>query len=217
MNSGMMGFFSRSQSLIGSALREKLCFFMSYGLNKKIMTRTRYKIYNDQQPHFLTMTVVEWLPLFTNREIVNLLFESLRFVQKERRVILYAYVIMEHHLHLIASAPELGKTMKEFKSFTARKIIDYLKERNSTHVLEKLKQVKLSHKKESDYQLWQEGNHPEEIYSEKMLIQKIEYIHNNPVRRGYVDDAKHWQYSSARNYEGMEGLLEVITDWAIKG
>ena len=79
-------------------------------------------------------------------------------------------------------------------------------------LLKELKLAKLHHKKESDYQLWQEGNHPEEIYSEKMLIQKIEYIHNNPVRGGYVEEAKHWRYSSARNYEGREGLLEVCTD-----
>jgi hypothetical protein len=46
-----------------------------------------------------------------------------------------------------------------------------------------------------------------------MLLQKIEYIHNNPVRRGYVDEPKHWRYSSARNYEGKEGLLDVKTDW----
>ena len=66
------------------------------------MTRTRYKIYNDQQPYFLTMTVVEWIPLFANPENVSVILDSLQFVQKERGVILYAYVIMEHHLHLIA-------------------------------------------------------------------------------------------------------------------
>jgi len=177
------------------------------------MTRTRYKIYNVEQPHFLTKTVVEWIPLFVNPEIVSLLFDSLRFIQKERKVTFYAYVIMEHHLHCIASAPDLGKTIKEFKSYTARTIIDYLKGRNATSLLEELVRSKLNHKKGSDYQLWQEGSHPEEIYSEKMLIQKIEYIHNNPVRRGYVDEPKHWRYSSARNYEGMEGLLEIKIDW----
>lgn len=177
------------------------------------MTRTRYKIYNDRQPLFLTLTVVEWIPLFMNPEIVTLLYESLRFVQKERSVTLYAYVIMENHLHLIASASELGKTIKECKSFTARTIIDHLKGRNAIPLLKKLERAKLSHKKASDYQLWQEGSHPEEIYSERMLIQKIEYIHANPVRRGYVDEPTHWRYSSARNYEGMEGLIEVKTDW----
>jgi REP element-mobilizing transposase RayT len=177
------------------------------------MARTRYKIYNDQQPHFLTMTVVEWMPLFTYRDIVSLLLESLRFVQRDRGVVLYAYVIMEHHLHMIASAPELHKTIKEFKSFTARNIIDFLEARNSIPLLEKLRRAKLHHKKESDYQLWQAGSHPQEIYSEEMLVQKVEYLHNNPVRRGYVDEPKHWRYSSARNYEGIEGLLAVCTDW----
>jgi REP element-mobilizing transposase RayT len=177
------------------------------------MTRTRYKIYNDEQPHFLTMTVMQWIPLFTNPEIVSIIFESLRFVQKERNVTLYAYVIMEHHLHLIASAPELRKTVKEFKSFTARAVIDYLEGRTAVHLLEKLKNAKLHHKTKSEYQVWQEGSHPEEIHSEKMLLQKIDYIHDNPVRRGYVDEPKCWRYSSARNYGGLEGLIEVKTDW----
>jgi putative transposase len=61
--------------------------------------------------------------------------------------------------------------------------------------------------------VWQEGSHPQEIYDEKMLIQKIEYIHNNPVDRGYVDDPEHWRYSSAINYAVEEGLIEVKTDW----
>jgi putative transposase len=177
------------------------------------MTRTRYRIYDEQKPYFLTMSVVEWIPLFTNSEIVSLLIESLSFCQKERQLILYAYVIMEQHLHLISSAPDLSKTIKEYKSFTARKIIDYLKERNYKPLLEKLKRAKLTHKTKSKYQLWQEGNHPKEINGEEMMRQKIEYIHNNPLRRGYIDEVKHWRYSSARNYEGMVGLLEVCTSW----
>ncbi len=177
------------------------------------MTRTRYKIYNDQQPHFLTMTVVEWIPLFANPEVAATVIESLRFLQKERRMILYAYVVMEHHIHLIASSPELGKRAKEYKSYTARVIIDYLEERKSVSLLGKLHRAKLNHKMKCKYQLWQEGSHPEEICSEKMLIQKIEYIHNNPVRRGYVDEPQHWRYSSARDYEGKEGLIRVCTDW----
>ena len=177
------------------------------------MTRTRYKIYNEGQPHFLTATIVEWMPLFTNPDIASLVLDSLRFLQKERGVLLYAYVIMEHHLRMIASSPQLSKTVKEFKSFTARAIIDYLESRGSTPLLEKLHFARQSHKTKSEYQLWQEGSHPQEIISERMLLQKIEYIHSNPVRRGYVDEPKHWRYSSARNYEGMRGLLEIRTDW----
>jgi len=177
------------------------------------MSRTRYKIYNKGQPHFLTATIVEWIPLFTNPEITSLVLDSLHFLQKERQVVLYAYVIMEHHLHLIASSPDLTRSIKEFKSFTARKIIDYVQARGFIGLLEKLHDAKEEPKTKSMYQVWQEGSHPQEIYGEKMLIQKIEYIHNNPVRRGYVDEAGYWRYSSARTYEGMEGLLEVRTDW----
>jgi len=64
------------------------------------------------------------------------------------------------------------------------------------------------------YQLWQEGSHPELVQGETMMRQKIEYIHNNPVQRGYVDLPIHWRYSSARNYAGMEGLLPVRTTWS---
>lgn len=177
------------------------------------MTRTRYKIYNQHQPHFLTMTIVQWIPLFMNKEIVSIVLDSIRFVQKERSLTLFAYVIMEHHLHMIASNDHLTKTIKEFKSFTARSIIDHLKGQNSVSILQKLKNAKLTHKRGSTYQLWQEGSHPEEIYSEEMFMQKIEYIHNNPVRGGYVDEPKQWSYSSARNYEGEQGLLETKTDW----
>ena len=65
------------------------------------------------------------------------------------------------------------------------------------------------HKIKQDYQLWQEGFHPQAIANEEMFIQKLEYIHNNPVRRGYVDDPAHWRYSSYRNYMELPSLLEV--------
>jgi putative transposase len=177
------------------------------------MARSRYKIYNNDQPHFLTITIIEWIPLFMNKEIVAILLRSLEFLQQERNITIYAYVIMENHFHIIASNNSLGKTIKEFKSFTARCIIDYLQERRSFPILEKLRRAKLSHKTQSTYQVWQEGSHPQEIFDEKKFIQKIEYIHNNPVRRGYVDEPSQWRYSSARNYDGRIGLLNIKTDW----
>jgi hypothetical protein len=71
----------------------------------------------------------------------------------------------------------------------------------------------MRHKIDQRYQLWQEGSHPEQIQGDEMMLQKLEYTHNNPIRRGYVDEARHWRYSSARNYEGGKGLIEVVTDW----
>ncbi len=66
---------------------------------------------------------------------------------------------------------------------------------------------------DSQYQLWQEGTHPQQILNEEMMRQKLEYIHYNPVKRGYVDDAVHWRYSSARDYVGQEGLMSVCRVW----
>ena len=177
------------------------------------MARTRYKIINNEQPHFVTCTVINWLPIFGNPEIVNIILDSLRFLQEHNRITIYAYVIMEHHLHLVASSSDLSKEIGDFKSFTARTIIDFLKRDKNQFILKQLKKLKLSHKKDRTYQLWQEGSHPQLIQGDKMMCQKIEYIHNNPVKHGYVDEAIHWRYSSARNYEGREGLILVMKDW----
>jgi REP element-mobilizing transposase RayT len=177
------------------------------------MTRSRYRIWEQQQPHFLTSTVVAWLPVFTQPDTVQIVLDSWRFLQQQQRLNLFGYVILENHLHCIASAPDLSKEIKAFKSFTARRILDLLECRRVQVFLDQLAYHKARHKVESRYQLWQEGSHPELIQGEEMLRQKLEYIHNNPVKRGYVDDPTHWRYSSARNYAGLPGLVEVLTDW----
>ncbi|MGQ9873501.1 hypothetical protein [Leptodesmis sp.] len=118
---------------------------------------------------------------------------------------------MEKHLHLIASAENLAKEIANFKSFTARTIIDKLQQNPSSYWLEQLRLHKQPYKADQNYQLWQEGSHPQAILSEAMLRQKLEYIHHNPMRRGYVDDPGHWRYSSYRDYAGSSG---VLTPWS---
>jgi putative transposase len=172
------------------------------------MGRSRYR-FLENYPHFLTCTVVNWLPIFSQPRLVQIILNSLDFLRSNQRLALHAYVIMENHLHLIASAENLSKEIAAFKSFTARSIIDSLKADRAEYLLTQLKFYKQSHKTTQDYQLWQEGSHPQAIISEDMFVQKLEYIHNNPVKRGYVDDPTHWRYSSCRNYMGMEGIFEV--------
>ena len=177
------------------------------------MTRTRYKIYEDAYPHFVTCTVVDWLPVFNRPEASTIILDSLVFLQTERRVTLLAYVILENHMHFIASGEELSTRIAEFKSFTARQLLDLLKEKNAQALLQQLAFRKLKHKTDRTYQFWQEGSHPKQITSDEMMQQKIEYIHFNPVKRGYVDEPVHWRYSSARNYAGLSGLIPVTTEW----
>ncbi len=177
------------------------------------MARSRYKFIEGPAPHFLTITVVNWIPLFSSPYLVQILLDSLCFLQKEERMTLYAYSIMENHLHLTAAALDLSKQIGDFKSYPARKMIDYLIENKAYRVLDQLAWHKARHKEDRDYQLWQEGAHPELIQGVEMMRQKVEYIHNNPVKRGYIDLPTHWRYSSARNYEGLEGLIPVTTQW----
>ena len=178
------------------------------------MARSRYNIFHgDTTPYFVTATTINWLPLFSNPAIVHILIDSLNFLQRHDRLKLIAYVIMENHIHLIAFAQELAKELSDFKSYTARKSIDYYQQRGNEFILRQLAYYKLPSRVDRKYQFWQEGVHPQQIQDEPMLRQKVDYIHNNPVRRGYVDLPEQWRYSSARNYCGLEGLLEVSNGW----
>jgi REP element-mobilizing transposase RayT len=178
------------------------------------MTRSRYRIFETQYPYFLTSTVVAWLPVFSNPAFAEIILDSWRFLQRERGIQILGYVIMENHLHWIAIGDDLQNQVQRFKSYTARQIIDEMERRGYATLLQELKYYKLRHKIDQTYQLWQEGSHPEQLANTDMVWQKLDYTHGNPLRRGYVDEAVHWRYSSARNYAGMPGLLEVITDWA---
>ena len=173
------------------------------------MGRSRYKIYEPTYPHFITCTILHWIPIFTRVESTNIIFESLRYLQKTDNLKIYAYVILENHLHVVASSDDIGKSMKKFKAFTAKEILKLLQRENVTTILEQLAFYKKAHKKDATYQLWQEGIQPKLIVNDKMMIDRINYIHNNPLKRGYIDEAKHWRYSSARDYEGVDGLLDV--------
>ena len=177
------------------------------------MAKDRYRIKLNNQPHFATCTVVNWLPIFTRPRTVDIVLESLRYLQSNNDLVLYGFVIMENHMHLIVSSVILPHTIGRFKSFTARKIIDLLIDKGEKGILQQLRRAKLLHKVDREYQLWQEGSHPVLIQDRDMMRQRLGYMHNNPVRRGYVDAPEHWRYSSARNYAGEAGLLDICKTW----
>ncbi|KTB55671.1 transposase [Pseudomonas viridiflava ICMP 13104] len=173
------------------------------------MGRSRYTITEPEKPHFLTCTVVEWLPLFTRPALVDILLNAWRYQQAHQGLQLFGYVVMENHLHFVAQAPALDKCVSSFKSFTARQIVETLEKLKAESTLQRLRFVKRIHKTDRVYQVWQEGTHAELVWNEKVMRQKLDYIHHNPVKRGYVDVGEHWRYSSARDYEGQRGLIDI--------
>ncbi|MDD3592574.1 MAG: transposase [Sulfurovum sp.] len=177
------------------------------------MGRSRYKIYETTHTHFFTCTILNWLPVFTRQESVDIILQSLRYLQSQENLKLYAYVILENHIHLIANSDDIAKSMRHFKSYTAKEILKLLQKENAVTLLEQFAFYKKAHKTTAEYQVWQEGTQPKLIQTDAMMINKINYIHQNPVKRGYVDEAKHWRYSSARDYEGSEGLIGIERFW----
>ena len=110
------------------------------------MARSRYIITEVDKPHFLTCTIVEWLPLFTRSALVDIVLDTWRFQQANQGLKLYGYVVLENHLHYLAQSSDLAKSVAGFKSFTARKIIDHLEAARAESTLQRLRFAKRAHK-----------------------------------------------------------------------
>jgi putative transposase len=177
------------------------------------MPHSRYRFLGNDAPYFMTMTVNHWLPVFTRPETVAIVLDSWRYLRAQHDFRLHGYVILENHLHLIAGSPQIGKDIQRFKSYTARCTIDHLRAVQAQRLLDLLALFKRVHKTQSEHQFWEEGSHPQRIESEVVMRQKLDYIHYNPVKRGFVDLPEHWRWSSARDYAGMQGLIDVDRDW----
>ena len=147
--------------------------------------------------------------MFTRPDAVQILLDSWTHQRLHDDLRLFGFVILENHLHFLAQAPRLDKCLSSFKSFTAARLIDLLDARKEERLLARLRFAKLAHKRDREYQFWQEGSHAEMVFSETVMREKLDYIHRNPVKRGYVDSPEHWRYSSARNYLGQPGLIDI--------
>ena len=124
----------------------------------------------------------------------------MQFCQTEKELKIYAYVILDNHFHMVCQASEISRTMQSLKRHTSKHILEQLKHDPKEWILQLLEFYKKKHKKDSQHQLWQEGFHPQQIISDKMFKQKVDYIHQNPVKRGYVEAPEHWYYSSAGTF-----------------
>jgi len=173
-----------------------------------------YKIYDQTKAHFITATVIDWVDVFSRKAYRDIVIESLNFCIKNKGMILYGYVIMSNHIHLVVQSKEgkLSDLIRDFKKFTAKSILETIENETESRrdwMLKRFEFACKSHSRNEKYQFWQYGNHPEEIFTEKFLWQKLDYIHLNPVRAGIVEKASHYLYSSASNYVNGKGLLEI--------
>jgi len=249
---------------------------------------------NEDLIHFITITTIEWIDIFTKREYFDVLINCLKFCQESLGLFLYEYVIMTNHIHLIGAVKkgfELSKIISSFKSFSSKEIIKLLKQDKRNYIIKmlqeypglrdgtrsqqqeggnpgqqkenikqsqqqisnkknnyrqnKLQKSKKSQEVSSDFHvgagsffdlmsyteykkkilyqkyskndfkgtIWQRENWPEVIETERFLDQKINYIYNNPVKKGYVSRSEDWLYSSARNRILKDNSIICLEDW----
>ncbi len=174
-----------------------------------------YKFFDGIYVYFVTFTTIDWLPVFINPEPIKIITDSLQFCITNKHLKVHAYVIMPNHIHLVVSDAKfdnarLQKTLIDFRKYTGHDLANYI----DNSLPESLSMV-IHNKKLNDRsrQVWQLGWHAEGLATEKFFNQKVNYIHENPVRKGYVQLPEHWVNSSASCWvNGEEGEIPVALD-----
>ena len=182
------------------------------------MSKDGYKIRDQFAVHFITFATVQWIDVFTRNIYADIVLESLQYCQKEKGLQIHAYCIMPNHLHLIISAKgknTLSDVLRDFKKFTSAKIIKAIienpKESRKNWMLWIFKKAGEDNSRNNDYQFWQQENHPIECSTVEILKSRMNYLHENPVRGGFVWNAEDYRYSSAIDYYTIrKGLIEIV-------
>ena len=175
----------------------------------------KYKFANPEAIYFVTFAVVGWIDVFTRNVYKDLLLDSFRYCIKEKGLSIHGYVIMSNHVHLIISSKgkhELSAIMRDMKKFSSvrliREIIENPTESRKQWMLRLLSDAGKANGNNTHYQFWQQDNHPIELHPHlNIFTQKLDYIHQNPVKAGWVTEASAYIYSSASNYAEKNGVL----------
>lgn len=165
---------------------------------------------------FVTSTVVGLVKLFEMKSLCDIMIENLNYYQNRADFTVIAYVIMPDHFHLIIKTNKglsVSQCIGNFKRITSRKITSELEKKGNRMLLSSLRKNALL-EPSSDSRVWEYRFDSFVLTNEDTLRQKIEYIHNNPVKSGLVSEPTEWRYASARNYAGLDDvLLPVDVEW----
>ncbi len=175
-----------------------------------------YKIVDPYATYFVTFTVVGWVDLFTRKACKKIVVDSLKYCQENKGLILYAYVIMESHIHLIVAANEstsgLSGIIRDYKRATSKQILNWIHKDNKRESRRDWLDIIFKYYGKYNtnnqvYQVWKQNNRPKVCLQPAFTLQKLNYIHKNPVVSGIVDNPCDFKYSSARNYAGWDNVV----------
>ena len=178
---------------------------------------TKYKFLNSSGIYFISFAVVDWIEVFTRQIYKDIVVKSLKYCCDHKGMGLFAWCIMSNHIHLIFDVKENikhGELIRDFKKFSSKELIKAIikntKESRKEWMLERFSIAGEGRSNVKSYQFWQQSNHPIEVFSPTVIAQKLDYIHLNPVKAGFVDEAHFYIYSSASNYYSGKGLIDVV-------
>jgi putative transposase len=154
--------------------------------------------YAKQHPDFITVTCLEWKPLLARDSFKDVIISSLRFLNNNNRVIVYGFVIMSNHFHLIwqiMGDHKRADVQRDFLKFTGQQMLKLLRNESSP-----LQNELLVNAKDRMRQVWERNSLSIPLWSDKVMWQKLNYIHDNPVRAGLCKHQEDYKYSSAGLY-----------------
>ena len=175
-----------------------------------------YQINNPDSLYFVTFTVINWIDVFTRFCYRDIIVDSVNYCIENKGLAVYAWCIMTNHLHLIIGSDKepLSDIIRDLKKYTSKKIIQEIKrnrcESRKNWMIKLFEIAGKNNSNNKQYQFWQQHNHPIELISSNFIEQKLKYIHNNPVKAGFVFYPEDYYYSSARDYAGKLGLIPVV-------
>jgi REP element-mobilizing transposase RayT len=170
---------------------------------------TKFQLSRDSQALYITVVAKDRLPVFQSDAIKSVTCHAIDEARHSGGFLIFAYVIMPDHLHLLTDCPDTAAdVLRRIKGLTARRVIDYLKEQGFQNSLAKLRHEEW--KRKHSYSLWQQEKNVLSIFSEGMFMQKVNYIHQNPVRANLVDRAIDYRWSSARMWQRLSDENEPL-------
>jgi REP element-mobilizing transposase RayT len=177
----------------------------------------KYKVGDNELSHFITFSIIEWIDALTRNEYKDIIVESLKHCITLKGLRLNAWIIMSNHLHLIMSASKdlmIGDILRDFKKFTSKQIFNAIKENPKESrrewMIYMFERAGKRNSNNKDFQFWNQDNHPIELSTPLMLKQRLDYLHENPVRAGIVFEPQDYVYSSACDYYGnRKGMIEI--------
>ncbi|WP_209401680.1 transposase [Pseudozobellia sp. WGM2] len=183
----------------------------------------KHKFNNPTAAYFVSFATVFWIDVFIRQTYFSILEQAINYCRAEKGMEVFAYCFMPSHVHFVfrSKNEDPSGLLKDFKGYTARKLIKEI-EKNPQESRKEwlLWMMERAGKKKSNVtnrQFWEQHNKPIELWSAEVIKQKIDYVHNNPVEASFVTDPIDWKYGSARNYADDETVIKIDNQGIILG